>query len=77
MKTLRNRLIALLTASSLVTLTACRDGGSNTGDGNNQTGTKSFTVSLANIEVTRVSNGDAVDIDTAEITSTGSVNISQ
>lgn len=78
MKTLRKKLVVLLTASFLVILTACGGGGgSDTGGGNNQTVTKSFTVSLANVEVTRISNGDAVDVDATEITSTGSVKISQ
>ncbi len=72
----------VLITSSLVALTACGGGGgsSNGNSGSstandNQVVTKSFTVGLSGVTISRVSNGDSLTVDTTGVNSTGSVTI--
>ncbi len=70
MNTLSAKLLTLMTASSLTLLSACGGGGgSEASVGNKQMVSKSFTVSLTSVDVTRTSNGDKVAVDTSGISS--------
>ena len=55
-------------------------GGDNTGGdggGGSVTVTKTFTVSLEQVQVNRVSTGDPVEVDVTDVSNSGSVTISQ
>jgi len=77
------KLMYILFSSSLTVLAACGGGGSSdngssgesVATSNNQAVTKSFTVGLSRVNVSRVSNGDAVPVDTAGVSNTGTVTI--
>jgi len=76
-------LMALLT----LTVAACGGGGGGSssgggsggggGGGGTTTVTKNFTVSVDSVAINRVSNGDAVVVDTAALTQSGQVSITQ
>ena len=77
---MKNLIQKVLTASSIIALTACGGGGGGGGDtdagdsqpqsGNVGSNTSAkFSVSLSNIDIRRVSNGDEVPIDTSSIQS--------
>ncbi|MFV8783031.1 hypothetical protein ACNKU7_11455 [Microbulbifer sp. SA54] len=53
------------------------DDSGNGGDGGSSTVTKTFTVSLEQVQVNRVSNGDPVEIDINEVSNSGSVTVSE
>jgi len=65
--------------------TACGGGGGSSGGGSSGGGdtggpttvNKSFTVSVDIIAATRVSNGDVVEIDTANLSQTGTLSATQ
>ncbi len=52
-------------------------GGSGGGGGGTTTVTKNFTVSVDSVTINRVSNGDPVTVDTAALTQSGQVAITQ
>jgi len=73
---------ALTAGFLMLALTGCGGGDSgdssaNTGNTGIQTVKKSFTVSLANLEVARISDGIPVSLETSNIQSVGTVTISQ
>ena len=86
MKAVKNVIKTLLVISSVALIVnSCGGGGGGgssttpptTGGGNTQSMTKSFTVSLASIEIRRVSNDGRVEVDTADISSSGTLAFNQ
>ena len=63
---MRNFIRALNIISLVLVLGACGNSGS---DSEDETSGVSFTVSLTSIDIRRVSNGGAIDVNTASITS--------
>ncbi len=72
-----NTLKFILIGLTLIMITACSGGGggdvsnaSNDSAGyNNQASSKNFSVELGSIVITRVSNGDAVEVDISDVNS--------
>ncbi|TAA42579.1 hypothetical protein [Corallincola spongiicola] len=66
---------------ALMMLQGCGGGGGDSGDDNTtpipETAEKTFTVKLINIDATQVSNGEAIELETDMISSTGTVMVSQ
>jgi|GEM_PF-4484986 len=61
------RIVAL--GFSVLMLASCDQGGSKASGGSDEPTDKTFSVSLQNVDIRRVSNGDTIDLDTTGISS--------
>ncbi|MFC1523494.1 hypothetical protein ACFL6N_01760 [Thermodesulfobacteriota bacterium] len=74
---MKNAIRIILLALSVMMLSSC-GGESNPGNSSDEgdSTSKTFTVSLENVDVRRVSNGEIVKVDTTDITS-GELSLNQ
>lgn len=66
---MKNIISTLLMISSVLVLTACGDGGGSGGGEVESLKTSTFSVSVSDINMRRISNGDAVFVDITGISS--------